>query len=101
MSVDRAMREIDSNEFTHWLAYYDIEPFGERYADLRAGSIVSALYNVHRDVKRHPKPFGPLEFLPWADERVANDDGPVLLDDPHAQSNLISAALFGKTLDAT
>lgn len=97
MSVSRAMREIDSAEFTEWLAYYGIEPFGERFSDLRTGLITSAIYNVNRNVKAHPKAFGALHFIPWATERTAaNDDAqPVLLPDKDAQSNLISAALFG------
>jgi len=100
MSVARAMREIDSAEFTEWLAYYEMEPFGERFADLRTGLITSAIYNVNRNVKKHPEAFGALHFIPWATERnAANDESqPVLLPDKDAQSNLISAALFGVAL---
>jgi hypothetical protein len=101
MSVSRAMREIDSAEFTEWLAYYEIEPFGECFTDLRTGLITSAIYNVNRNVKAHPEAFGALHFIPWAAQRnAANEDAqPVLLPDKNAQSNLISAALFGVVLD--
>jgi hypothetical protein len=37
---------MSSSEFTEWQAYYDIEPFGEERADLRAGTIASPLVNL-------------------------------------------------------
>lgn len=99
MPVKRAMREIDSAEFTEWLAYYDIEPFGERIADMRAGGITSAVYNVNRDTRKRPEPFRLLDFIPWVSEAQPEASEAVLLGDADAQSSLISAALFGKTLD--
>lgn len=100
MSVARAMREVDSAEFTEWLAYYNVEPFGERFSDLRTGLITSAIYNVNRNIKAHPNAFGALHFIPWAERTAANDAAePVLLSDPEAQSSLISAALFGIVAD--
>jgi hypothetical protein len=35
-------------QFQEWIAYYSLEPFGEPRADLRAGQIVAAIYNVNR-----------------------------------------------------
>ena len=35
MSVKQARQEIDSAEFSEWMAYYQLEPFGEERADLR------------------------------------------------------------------
>ena len=31
-----------------WRALYEVEPWGERRADLRAGIIASTTYNMHR-----------------------------------------------------
>jgi len=40
-----------------WLAYYQLEPFGEERDDLRAGSIAAAVYNVNmRSGARHLTP---------------------------------------------
>jgi len=35
MSVARAQKEISSMEYTRWLAYFQLDPFGEGRADLR------------------------------------------------------------------
>ncbi|QTD91758.1 phage tail assembly protein T [Burkholderia anthina] len=96
MSVRRAQAEIDSSEFTDWIAFYRLEPWGSEIDDLRAGSIVSMIANVNRDVKKRPEPFGLLEFIPWADRRSAENDSSeeILLEDPREQAALIRAALY-------
>lgn len=96
MSVKRAQAEIDSEEFAHWLAFFRLEPWGSEIEDLRAGSVVSMLANVNRDLKRRPEPFGLLDFIPWADARHADNDSQaeILLDDPKQQAALIRAALY-------
>ncbi len=48
MSVARTKREISSPEFVRWQAYYELEPFGEERADLRAGIVASTIVNVQR-----------------------------------------------------
>ena len=45
MSVRQAQQEISSVEFAEWVAYYQLEPFGEDRADLRCGNITSTLIN--------------------------------------------------------
>ncbi|MDR8398280.1 DUF4035 domain-containing protein [Paraburkholderia sp. USG1] len=96
MSVARCQAEISSAEFTDWLAYHQIEPFGEQMADLRAGAIVAAIYNVNRDTKKRPDPFGPSDVIPWLGGLTARPEPePVLFDDPVAQTNMLRAELFG------
>lgn len=46
MSVKRAQQEIDAVEYTEWLAYHKLNPFGEQRADLRAGIIASVVASV-------------------------------------------------------
>jgi hypothetical protein len=96
MSVRRAQVEIDSEEFTDWIAFFRMEPWGSEIADLRTGSVVSMIANTNRDVKKRPEPFGLLEFLPWADERKAGNDSSaeILLEDPKEQAALIRATLY-------
>lgn len=36
MSVARCQQEVSSAEFAMWMAYYQVEPFGEERADWRA-----------------------------------------------------------------
>lgn len=47
--------------FREWLAYYELEPFGEVRADLRAGIVASVIANANR-VKG--KAFSPQDFMP-------------------------------------
>ncbi|WP_150558866.1 phage tail assembly protein T [Pandoraea bronchicola] len=97
MSVARCQAEVSGAEFGEWLAYYQIEPFGTRVDDLRAGVIAAATYNVNRDRKRQPEPFGPSDVIPWLVDDSGRNDEPILLDDPAAQTALIRASLFGSS----
>jgi hypothetical protein len=86
MSVRRCQQEISSAEFGEWIAFYSIEPFGDRYADLRAGVVASTVANVNRG--KDTPPFSPLSLIPWAQE--PKDDTP-----PPAEA---VAAMFGVNL---
>ena len=66
MSVRRAQEEISSAEFGEWIAYYSIEPFGDRMDDLRAGILASVTANANRG--KDVPAFAPLDFIPWAKE---------------------------------
>lgn len=77
------------------MAFYELEPWGSHFEDLRAGTIASMIGNVNRDAKRHPDPFGPLDFIPWNDQQSrAEQAEPILLDDPEEQSRLIESMMF-------
>lgn len=96
MSVRRAQTEIDSAEFTDWIAFYDLEPWGSGIEDLRAGTGIALLANINRDSKKQPKPFAPLDFFGWASDGPAPESNePILLDDPAAQTALLVATIFG------
>ena len=45
MSVARAQREIDAREFAEWMAYDNIEPFGEQRADWRIAQLCCLVAN--------------------------------------------------------
>lgn len=97
MSVRQCQREVSSAEFVEWMAFFQIDGLTSEMDDLRFGLVTAATYNVHRDVKKARKPFGPVDVVPWLNRaEPAADAGPVLLADKTAQSNLICAALFGK-----
>lgn len=55
---------MTSAEIAEWMAYAQLEPFGEERADLRAGIIASTIANVHRDPKQRKKPYTAEEFMP-------------------------------------
>jgi len=46
MSIRRCQQEISPEEFNSWLAYYQIEPFGEDRADIRSAIIACTFANT-------------------------------------------------------
>lgn len=48
------------------MAYFEVDPFGEERADLRAGIVASAVANANR-VKG--KSFKPKDFMPQFDQK--------------------------------
>ena len=66
MSVRRAMAEIDSAEYSEWMAYYRLDPRGEDRADLRAGIVASTVANAARG--RKSRAFKPKDFMPDFDK---------------------------------
>ena len=96
MSVKQAQQEIDSHEFGYWLAYYGLEPWGERVADMRHGIAVATLANINRNTDARPDAYMPEDFIPWLERnrKTSAEAGPVLLDEPDAQARLIKAAVF-------
>ncbi|SDR19123.1 hypothetical protein SAMN05443245_3438 [Paraburkholderia fungorum] len=97
MSVARCQSEVSSAEFTDWLAYHQVEPFGTQMDDLRAGVVTAAIYNVNRNAEKHPEPFGASDVIPWLGGlSTQSEPEPVLFDDPVAQTAMLRASLFGK-----
>lgn len=81
-------------DYEQWKLYADIEPFGSHYDDLRAGQIVAATYNVNRDPKKVPEPFGPLQFTPWNDVRIQISQEQLIdQDSPEVRANKIRSML--------
>lgn len=77
------------------MAFYQLEPWGSHYDDLRAGVVASMIGNIHRDRKRQATPFGDLDFIPWNEfSRASRAAEPILLDDPESQSDLIARVMF-------
>ena len=67
MTVREAQDRIDAREYALWRAYYEIEPFGEERADLRAAIIAMTIANVFRGRGRSYK---AEDFMPDFDRRV-------------------------------
>lgn len=61
MSIKRAQQEIDSAEFSEWIAYAHLEPFGEERADLRMGILASTFVNM---MSAKGKRYQPKDFMP-------------------------------------
>ena len=57
------MRNISAAELVEWQAFYNLEPFGDLRDDLRAGIIVSTLYNLFRGKRATAK--NAKHFMPY------------------------------------
>lgn len=93
----QAQLEISSAEFTEWMAYYELEPFGDLVADHRHGVASALLANINRNSNTRPEPYLSSDFIHWGNVGGSSDEAePVLLADPVAHGQLMRAALFGK-----
>lgn len=52
------MSRMSMEEFIGWIAYAEVEPFGEDREDLRAGIMWSSFASAHSDSKKHPNGIG-------------------------------------------
>jgi len=58
------LADLPGDLFYEWLAYYQIDPFGNERADYHAAMVVSTLANIHRDPKTQRQPYQPGDFMP-------------------------------------
>jgi hypothetical protein len=68
MTVGELGQRMSSHEFTEWLAYYDLEPFGEERADLRQAMTTSGVHNLLQAKTKHPRWTKPDDFMPFKDK---------------------------------
>ena len=64
--VRELLARMGSDELTEWMAFYQLEPFGDFRADLRSAIVASTLANAHRS--KEGKPFIPEDFMPFVDK---------------------------------
>lgn len=64
MTVGELLARISSEELTEWMAFSDLEPFGDERADVRSGIVAATIANANRDPKRKREPFTPRDFMP-------------------------------------
>ena len=68
LALGRTLGEIalmPQAEYLGWVEYYQVEPWGSHFDDVRAGQIAAVVANANRDPARTPTPFKPLDFAPW------------------------------------
>lgn len=72
-SVEWGLSHMGSQELTEWMAYFELEGFGDDRMDLRFARLLHLLANAHNDPKRNPAGHKLKDFLfPW---QVGEDDG--------------------------
>lgn len=65
-------------EFVDWMAYYELDPFGEERADLRNAMAMALTANVNRDAKKQRKPFSATDFMPKFETQTEPTDWRVM-----------------------
>lgn len=59
---DHLLKGLSSPQLSELLAYYGLEPFGERTEFLRTGIVAATIANVNRG--KGQKAFSPEDFMP-------------------------------------
>ena len=94
MTVAEMLHRISSAELTEWIAYAKIEPFGELRNDLRAGVISATIATYAGKSLKDDAEVEPADFFHTLPGSKSLSNGPILLDDKEAQSELIKNAIF-------
>lgn len=74
MTVGELGRRMSSRELSEWMAFYELEPFGNDWH--QTGTIASVIANVNRDPKKRATPFEAEDFIP---RKAAEPPGPEAL----------------------
>jgi len=72
MPVREMLARMGSDEFSEWLAFYQLEPFGDYRADYRSGVVASTFANAHR--AKDASPFRPEDFMPFMEKQATSQD---------------------------
>lgn len=68
MTVRELLERMSSRELTEWMAYAQIEPFGEERGDIRQAITSSLIANANRDPKKQSKAYEPEDFMPFSEK---------------------------------
>lgn len=68
MTVAQLLDTMSSRELSEWMAYYELEPFGDERADLRQAMTTSAVHNSIQAQTKHPKWTKPEDFMPFSEK---------------------------------
>jgi len=100
LAMGRTLQELRAvlsyAEFQEWCLYYQIEPWGDERADLRAGIVASTIANyAGRQRADGADPALPVDYMPYVERAPADTPAPEqqLTDDELAA--WADAAIFG------
>ncbi len=91
-TVGELLGRMTSFEFSYWLAFYGLQPWGDERADLRSGIVAATVANCNRDPKQRPQPFSPLDFMPYSKEPAEEQT----MEDQIAAAQMITEACRGE-----
>ncbi len=61
-TVEELLGVISSRELTEWIAFDQVEPFGDRRGDLQAGVVAATVANVNR--AKGARAYNVTDFVP-------------------------------------
>jgi len=63
---------LTSRQVSEWIAFSELEPFGEQIDWLRTGVLASLIANVNK--QKGAKPFKPTDFMPEESRHVSQTE---------------------------
>lgn len=90
MTVAELLERMSSREFSEWMIYYEIEPFGEERADWRQAMTTSAVHNNFQAKAKTPKWTKPEDFMPFKHDQ----------EPPEEKDESVDAAELHEKFDA-
>lgn len=58
------LESISATQWGGWLSFFEEEPFGPFYEDVRMARLMALLANVNRDAKKRSRPYETTDFMP-------------------------------------
>lgn len=97
-SVEWGLNHMGSQELTEWMAFFELEGFGDDRMDLRLARLMQLFASAHNDEKRNPNGYKVSDFLyPWqvGDEEEIGDNSKAFgvrdeAEDPAQQARVLS-----------
>lgn len=85
---------MSGQQLVEWMAYAELEPFGEERADLRMATLAALIANIYRDPKQKSTPFEIEDFMPKFEKKE-----PISKEDAIAAIDAMMMALVQATKD--
>lgn len=63
---DDLLQSLTSRQFSEWMAFYTLDPFGDQRADLRTGILAAVVNNRWRGKSEQPRE--PSDFMPFREQ---------------------------------
>jgi hypothetical protein len=82
MTVQELGLRMGSKELTEWMAYFELDPFGNERGDLQAGIIAATVANSSMNRAKGSKALMPSEFMPdfSGNSKTIKPDSPELME---------------------
>jgi len=87
---DFLLSSISARQLAEWMAYENIEPFGEIRDEIRHGQQMAMTANLNRDTKKRKEPFIAKEFMNFIEDPEEKEPA----ESPESIAHRIKTELF-------